>query len=56
MSLDEYPFASSREGGAGARVQPVPVGEQNYDGGVLSAFNMANDIQPGDQFHVRFEP
>lgn len=53
-SLDEYPFASSVEGGEGAFVRAVPVGEQNYQGGVLSRFYQLNDIQVGDKYGVRF--
>lgn len=56
QSLDEYPFASSAEGGSGATVRPVPVGEQNYQGGKLSSFYRNNGVNPGDQFHVAFGP
>ncbi len=37
-SLDEYPFASSKEGGVGANVKSVPVKEQNIQGGTMSSF------------------
>jgi hypothetical protein len=56
QSLDEYPFASSAEGGAGSHVMAVPRAEQNYQGGVLSAFYQKHKIQPGDQFDVEFVP
>ena len=56
LSLDEYPFASSVEGGAGSTVRAVPVGEQCYQGGVLSGFYKANGVKPGDVFDVVFEP
>ncbi|MDR7380953.1 polymorphic toxin-type HINT domain-containing protein [Promicromonospora iranensis] len=56
QSLDEYPFASSAEGGAGSHVMAVPRAEQNYQGGVLSAFYQKHNIQPGDQFDVEFVP
>jgi len=56
QSLDEYPFASSVEGGSGAFVRAVPVGEQNYQGGTLSAFYKKYGIEPGDQYVVRFDP
>lgn len=55
QSLDEYPFASTVEGGAGATVAPVPVAEQFYQGGVLSAFYRNSGIRPGGQFNVRFD-
>jgi hypothetical protein len=56
QSLDEYPFASSTQGGAGAHVGPVPEAEQQYQGGVLSSFYQKNAIQEGDPFGVRFDP
>jgi Deoxyribonuclease NucA/NucB/Cricket paralysis virus, VP4 len=56
QSLDEYPFASSAQGGAGSHVRSVPKGEQNYQGGVLSRFYQDNNVAPGDPFDVRFEP
>lgn len=37
-SCDEYPFASTYEGGEGASIQGVPPREQNVQGGVVSSF------------------
>jgi RHS repeat-associated protein len=37
-SLDEYPFASTFQGGAGASINAVPRSEQNFQGGTLSGF------------------
>ncbi|QCV96302.1 NucA/NucB deoxyribonuclease domain-containing protein [Acidipropionibacterium acidipropionici] len=54
QSLDEYPFASSAQGGSGSTVHSVPVAEQNYQGGVLSRFFQNNSVNPGDKFNVRF--
>ena len=51
-SLDEFPFASSKEGGTGARVQSVPVKEQSVQGGVMSQFFKNNNIKDGDKFKV----
>jgi RHS repeat-associated protein len=56
LSLDEYPFACSAQGGCGATVRPVPVAEQSYQGGVLRQFFAKNDVKPGDPFEVRFRP
>ena len=53
QSLDEFPFASTAEGGAGARVRPVPRTEQNIQGGELSQFFQRNNIRAGDRFDVR---
>jgi hypothetical protein len=38
LSCDEYPFASTLEGGRGASVVGVPRGEQRRQGGALRAF------------------
>jgi len=54
QSLDEYPFACSAQGGCGSFVRPVPVGEQSYQGGVLSRFLQDFGIRPGDPFDVMF--
>lgn len=56
QSLDEYPFACSVQGGCGSFVNPVPVGEQRYQGGVLSSFFQKSGIGPGDPFDVMFGP
>lgn len=56
QSLDEYPFASTAQGGSGAFVRPVPVGEQSYQGGVLSRFYQNRGVRPGDPFDVMFGP
>ena len=56
MSLDEYPFASTKQGGAGARVQSVPRSEQCSQGGCLSSFYRKNNIQDGDAFQVEVVP
>ena len=54
-SPDEYPFASTMEGGTGAQVQGVPLSEQRIQGGVLSQFYQQNEIGQGDQFQVTVE-
>jgi len=54
-SLDEFPFASSREGGSGSRVQAVPIGEQNTQGGIMSQFFKKNEVKDGDKFKVRIK-
>ena len=52
-SLDEFPFASTKEGGSGARVKAVPVREQSVQGGKLSQFFQRNNIKQGDKFKVK---
>ena len=37
-SPDEYPFASTTQGGSGVQVQGVPLSEQRIQGGILSRF------------------
>ncbi len=56
LSLDEYPFASTYQGGSGAQVAAVPVHEQNVQGGKLSIFYQEHAIGEGDWFHVVIKP
>jgi hypothetical protein len=50
LSCDEYPFASTAQGGAGASTRGVPPGEQDVQGGILSGFY--GTINGGDPFAV----
>jgi hypothetical protein len=52
LSWDEYPFASTTQGGLGASVAPVPKIENSYQGGILSLAYGAERINPGDTFFV----
>ncbi|WP_188282646.1 FG-GAP-like repeat-containing protein [Streptomyces sp. CBMA29] len=51
-SCDEYPFASTLEGGIGAKIKDVPRAENNTQGGLMSGFLSANRMVRGDQFLV----
>lgn len=51
-SCDEYSFASTQEGGAGARAEEVHRDEQNCQGGTLSRGYQNAKINNGDQFLV----
>lgn len=51
-SCDEYPFASSTEGGAGARTEEVPLREQRCQGGQMRSSYVKADIGTGDAFVV----
>ena len=53
---DEYPFASSREGGAGAWIGHVPSPQQSSQGGIMANFIRSNNLRPGDQYRVVVEP
>ena len=53
QSCDEYPFASSKEGGTGAKTMLVPRAENNMQGGLLSGFYRKNNIADGDCFNVQ---
>ena len=55
-SPDEYPFASTKEGGEGASVKGVPLKEQRVQGGVLSAFYRKHKIKDGDKFKIKLKP
>lgn len=52
-SLDEFPFASSTQGGKGAAVAAIPVSEQCSQGGKLSSFYQSNGIGAGDSYWVK---
>lgn len=51
-SCDEYPFASSVEGGEGARTEEVPLREQNCQGGSLRGAYRKAGVTEGDAFLV----
>ncbi|HEY0691486.1 MAG TPA: NucA/NucB deoxyribonuclease domain-containing protein [Kribbella sp.] len=51
-SCDEYPFASSVEGGGGAQTQEVPLREQLCQGGTLRRQYQAQEINDGSEFAV----
>ena len=53
MSCDEYPFASTNQGGKNAVIVAVPIKENSSQGGQLSAFYRRNSIQDGDCFEVQ---
>ena len=48
QSLDEFPFASSKQGGTGACVASVCAREQSIQGGKLSQFFQRNNIEKND--------
>jgi len=52
LSRDEYPFASSVEGGAGSWVGHIPPAQQRAQGGLITEFLRRHNIQPGDQYIV----
>jgi hypothetical protein len=56
FTRDEYPFASSLEGGPGAWVGHVPVSQHNAQGALIKNFIDANKITPGMQYRVVIVP
>jgi RHS repeat-associated protein len=52
MSWDEYPFASSLQGGAGCSVMAVPLYENLVQGGIIAASYMLQNITVGDEYFV----
>ncbi|KAL3836343.1 hypothetical protein ACJMK2_021776 [Sinanodonta woodiana] len=52
-SCDEYPFASTSQGGAGATTMCVPLSENNSQGGQLNRFYSKNNVKNKDWFKVR---
>ncbi|MBA4861340.1 hypothetical protein H1V43_08045 [Streptomyces sp. PSKA54] len=51
-SCDEYPFASTYQGGLGAQVMGVPKWENDQQGRDMSAFLRRNRMKRGDPFLV----
>jgi hypothetical protein len=52
-SLDEFPFASSKEGGSDAKVAAIDKTEQNKQGGKMSSFYQKHNIPDGGAFTVK---
>jgi hypothetical protein len=52
-SCDEYPFASTYQGGATAATAHVPGKDNSAGGSKLSSFNQANRVLDGDPFFVQ---
>jgi hypothetical protein len=52
VGLDEYPFASTYEGGAGASVRIVPAAENRLQGLRIAHFYWRNHLGDGDRFKV----
>lgn len=52
-SCDEFPFASTTDGGAGAVFSCIAVMAQNIQGGVISSFKQRNSMQSGQ--HYKFQ-
>ncbi|GLB40047.1 hypothetical protein LshimejAT787_0705570 [Lyophyllum shimeji] len=49
-SCDEFPFASTTDGGAGAVFSCILVMAQNIQGGVISSFKQRNSMQSGEHY------
>ncbi|EPQ32217.1 uncharacterized protein PFL1_00414 [Pseudozyma flocculosa PF-1] len=54
-SCDEYPYASSIEGGAGSATRCVPSAENSSQGGSLSSFYRSAGVADGDAYNVAFK-
>ena len=52
-SCDEYPFASSKEGGEKAQVMWVPLAENTEQGKLISAFLKEQQVQNNDKYKVK---
>lgn len=49
---DEYPLASSMEGGGSAWIGIMPAWEQRLEGAMIRWFYVTNEMQAGDPFYV----
>lgn len=52
-SCDEYPFASTQEGGSTSRIAWVPLAENNTQGNTLIDFYRQSRVMTGDAFYVQ---
>lgn len=55
-SCDEYPFATTLEGGLGATTAAVKPTENSSQGGTLGGFYKSKGIKDGDKFKVEVGP
>jgi hypothetical protein len=53
---DEYPFASSVQGGSFTSVSPVPLWQNCVQGGIISACYKIEKIKPGMDYFVVVTP
>ncbi|KAG2414746.1 hypothetical protein HFD88_003938 [Aspergillus terreus] len=51
-SCDEFPFASSTEGGDGAYLRCIPAADNYSQGGQLSGFFVVNGVVAGGQYYT----
>lgn len=56
LSLDEYPFASSTAGGAGAQVMRVPFWQNCVQGGIIASCYRIEGINVGTPYFVVITP
>ncbi|SHL42830.1 SpvB/TcaC N-terminal domain-containing protein [Flavobacterium chilense] len=54
--LDEYPYASTKEGGKNAAINTVPASENMSHGGYLGSLVRLNDMKTGDKFNIILVP
>ena len=51
-SMEEFPFASTAQGGAGAYLKQVSIEEQRAQGRLLADFYRVNSVRPGDRYAI----
>ncbi|PQL89452.1 hypothetical protein C4S77_12480 [Apibacter adventoris] len=56
QNLDEYPYASTKEGGKEAAVNSVPASENMLHGGYLGSLVVTNKMKTGDKFNIILIP
>ena len=56
LSRDEYPFASSMQGGGGSWIGHIPASQQQAQGGLIADFLRRSSIKAGDQYEVVIVP
>lgn len=56
LCRDEYPFASSIQGGGGSWVGHIPKSQQQAQGGLITDFLRRSGLKAGDQYQVVVTP
>ncbi len=56
MHLDEYPYASTQEGGANAAANSIPANENRDHGLYLAYLVRTNKMKTGDKFLIQLIP
>lgn len=52
INVDEYPYATTKEGGSNAAINLVPASENKSHGGYIGSLIRINKMKTGDKFNI----